>query len=269
MAPIVTRVARAAAGENYFCGYAVNGELVGRDGYWSALSLAVGHRRLDADEAGAIDDINTSHLVGDPRIWPLKLARLVASYGGTIAGYSAGLLITEQSRLGPSSTLWAGRFFVRVRDELAGQPLTAERFAELEARGLVPRPIPGFGVPFRDEDERLIGLHERMRQRGRDRLPFATLYRQLIDVLGAAKGMRPNVAAAAAAILLDLGFTPEQGAHIGAGLACAYFLANANEGARQRLPQLQRLPEPAVRYVGAAPRQSLRAAARAIQRGGL
>ena len=31
----------------------------------------------------------------DPRIWPLKITRLVGSYGGTIAGFVAGQLCTE------------------------------------------------------------------------------------------------------------------------------------------------------------------------------
>lgn len=258
-----TRVARAIAGEHLFFGYRVGDELAGRAGFWSLLSLASGHRLLRDDESGLLDDLKAAHMVADPRIQPLKLARMVASRGGAISGYCAGLLMIERSMIGPACAEHAAHMLTQVARALGDAAPTEEAVAAAFDRTpyATASYLPGFGVPFRDRDERLPSIHRCMRARGRDELPHARLERALAGVVGRRRGLPSNIAGAAAAIMLDMGFTPSQCGLVGVGLAVAYFLANAVEGAAQQSPVMQSLPATALRYVGAPPRETRRARA--------
>src|SRR5439155_6055166 len=94
---IVTRVGRADFGDNQYCGYAVLGELLGNVGAACTLSLALGGPRLDWEQARIFDDLCVSVLAPDGRIWPLKIARLVSSYGGVTAGFAAAHVWLEDA----------------------------------------------------------------------------------------------------------------------------------------------------------------------------
>ena len=255
-----TRVARAIAGENLFFGLRVNRDIAGRLRFWSVYSVALGHRPLHEDEEALLDDAHGAQLVADPRIWPLKLARIVSSYGGVLPGFCAGMLLCEESRLGPMAMLHAARMYTALGPALppSGDELTDEALeAALRGCGYDPRRLPGFGVPFRAEDERLVSLHRCWRERGRSELPFARLYFALVRMQAARFGRRPNIVGGMAAAFLDMGFSPDQVALVGLGLGVAYFVANAAEGAAQRHPALLHLP--ATAYAGPAPRRSRRA----------
>ncbi|MGH7440596.1 MAG: hypothetical protein ACRENE_33310, partial [Polyangiaceae bacterium] len=76
---LITRVGHASAGHHRFRGYHVGDELVGKETYFSAVSLALGGRRLDADEAAVLDELSAALLGPDPRIWPWKLCRLMSA----------------------------------------------------------------------------------------------------------------------------------------------------------------------------------------------
>jgi hypothetical protein len=254
--PIPTRVAHAEYGDNHYRGYSVSHELAGRETWLGIVVLGVTGRRLSENERGVIDDIGLALTVADPHIWPLKIGRMVAGYGGTLAGLAAGALSLNEARIGHWSTGEAARFLRGVRQAITGLDDVRGIEAACRARLALPEPIAGLGVPFRPVDERVVVLTERIIARGRDKLEYWKLYGTVAEVLFELKGLRPNVAMPIGAACLDLGFSDREVATVNSFLGLSDFLANAAEGAIQKAPQLQSLDPASIRYVGPPPRDS-------------
>jgi hypothetical protein len=89
-------------------------------------------------------------------------------------------------------------------------------------------------VAFRADDERFVALGAHVARVGRAALPFWRLQERLSAVLWHEKGLKPNIALGAAAMLLDMGFTAEQAQAITNLANVNTFYANAIEGARDR-----------------------------------
>lgn len=259
MKPIETRVGLAEVGENHFCGRRVREDLAGKSSWASLIALAIGAAHIDGDAAAMIDDAATCTLAADPRIWPLKVTRLVSSYGGTLAGFCAGHLLLEEAIMGPWPTSKSAELLLEIRDALAGE-LTEDRVrawvdSEL-ARG---RKLPGFGVPFRPADERVIALAERVERRGRSTGVMWSLAMKLDGLMYERKKVHANQSLALGALFLDLRFTPPQISVLTTAILDLCFYANAVEEARLRSPALQTLPRACVEYVGLGPATSPRA----------
>jgi hypothetical protein len=261
-ATIETRVAFAEHGDNQFRGYAVKTELAGRVGWAELIALAVGSR-IDSANAALLEDAMACTLAADPRIWPLKVTRLVSSYGGALAGFCAGHLLLEEALMGPWPTGLAAELLVEIRgalgDATRDETLIAEWVTREIARG---RKLAGFGVPFRREDERLIALKECVERRGRSAMPFWSLAMVLDVTMFAQKNVHANQSLALAALLLDLGFGTVQIPVVTTAMLDLCFYANAIEEASLASEILRRLPEEYVEYVGRAPRESPRAEAK-------
>src|SRR5207248_5309361 len=99
-----------------------NGELAGTDGWTSVLSLAFGGPRLDAATAQIIEDVAVCSLAADPRIWPLKLACLIASYGVTLPAMAVGHLALEGAIVGAEPTGAAAEILVAWTEKLGESP---------------------------------------------------------------------------------------------------------------------------------------------------
>jgi hypothetical protein len=247
--------------DHWFRGYMVGKDLAGRATLAGLMGLGINGRRLTDDEAGMLDDIAVAWTSADPRIWPLKVSRLASSFGGTIQGIAAALLCMDCHVVGIwESSLATARWLGELRESLrdcAGDP---ERVAQAARDHLGNRRfIPGFGVPYRVEDERVPPMWRCLANRGRDRLPNVHLFEQVGDVVRRERGIGPNVTGLATAICLDLGFAPDEIGSLLIYLATPMIIANAHEGARQAPAVLQRLPDDRVRYIGPAPRVSPRA----------
>jgi hypothetical protein len=257
---IVTRVAALGFPEHRFRGYAVFAELVGHESTSSLIALAVTGRRLNADEAGVLDDIAATTLVGDPRIWPLKLIRIVASYGGVLAGYAAGHMAIEGDRIGPPITRYAADMLVELRNAV-GDRIDDRTAIAQEARRMLAgkKRLIGYGIPFRPYDERYVVLQERMKARGRADLPYFRVHDVLSEVVREQKRLAPNAGIAIAAILLDMGFSPEETATVFHFINQPVFIANAYEAATRASAELRSLPAETIAYSGSAPRLSPRA----------
>jgi hypothetical protein len=259
---IVTRVARARWDDHRFRGWGALHELAGHESYLGMTALAATGRRLDAEDRAVLDDLAVI-LSGaaDPRIWPLKITRLVGSYGGTIAGFVAGQLCTECDTIGPWVTGPAGRLLVTLA-EASGQS-AGEEFAAIVRSALKDiRRLPGFGVAFRPRDERLLALRRRLEVRGRTSRPWWTLLERVAGVVRADRGIEPNVAVACAAALLDMGMTPREAQTVTNFANQNTFIANAIEAADQSSATLRELPLTCLRYDGREPRETPRAVAR-------
>ncbi len=253
---ISTRVAHAEWGDNRLQGHSVANELAGAETWLGIVVLGVTGRRLAASERGMLDDLGVVMTVADPRIWPLKLGRLAASYGSTLAGLAAGTLAVDEALIGN----WAfGKMAVLLRglrqSVSAPGDLQSVEAACQQQLGSARR-ILGFGVSSRPVDERVEMLKLRVVARDRDRLEYWTLFENVCEAVFRMKGLRPNIASAAAAVCLDLGFDERETAVICAFIGLSDFLPNAAEGAVQMSPLLQSLDPASIRYVGPPPRDS-------------
>lgn len=260
---ISTHVGQAQWGENQFCGHPVRESLAGKAGWASLISLAVGGRRLDADDAALLEDAAVCTLAADPRIWPLKVTRIASSYGGTLAGFCAGHLLLEEAIMGPWPTGMAAQFLIEVSDKLGDRANDSDAINAFVAQELAAgRKLPGFGVPFRRTDERVEALEECLQRRGRADGRFSALSTKLDAAMFAQKNVHRNQSMALAAVFLDLGFTPGQVPILTTALLDLCFYANAVEEAKLQSPSLRKLPGECVEYIGREPRLSPRGEAK-------
>ena len=261
---IRTRVAHHLVGDNRFFGLSVK-SLVGKVTYTDMIALAATGRRPTLEQRESLDELGTLVTSADPRIWPVKLTRLLASYGGTILAYAAGQLTMENEHIGPWVTGPSATALVALHAAIGDvgddESSLNERVADFVKR---TSRIIGYGVPFRTSDERLDMLVARMRVTGRDQLPFWKLHVALNEEMKRAKGLVPNITAGLAAMLLDHGYTPREAAMLTTYFWQPAFAANASEAAEQCEESMRQLPDDAIDYVGQAPRVSLRARAREI-----
>ena len=259
--PIVlpTCVGHAEWGDNWAFGHSVARELAGKERYVGLLSLAVAGRRLTASECALLDDLAVVMTVADPRIWPLKLVRVASSHGGCLAAFAAGQLCLDEAFVGHFTTGEAARMLFETRRALGDGCFDLDAVTEHVRALLEPgKRLLGIGVPFRHVDERVVMLMERVHARGRADLAFWKLFLLFQTALESVKKLRPNIGLAAAALCLDLGFTPRQCAILVSALGSTDFLANAVEGSLQAPAVLRELPKSAVVYRGSTPRTSPR-----------
>ncbi len=262
-----TRVGHAAWGENYYFGHAVNAELAGSESYTGLVALAVGGKRLSHEDRAVLDDIAVVMTVADARIWPLKMARVIASYGSTLPGVAAANLCIERAMIGHWTSGSAAALLVEIEGAVSGNvddrdavAVAARRILESERR------LMGFGVPFRECDERVESLRRCLTARAKHTGRYWRLLETLSEVLAELKGLRPNVGAAVGAACLDLGFDPHEVSLLSVALGQTDYLANAREGAQSAPEMLRNLPESMVNYVGRAPRQSPRKVSAQVRR---
>jgi hypothetical protein len=258
---IKTHVARAGWDEHEYRGYRVFGELAGATSMSGLLAVAVGGLRLSPDDERMLDDLAVCMAVAEPRIWPLKLTRLVASYGGTMAGFSAGCGIVDGTLVGAWTSVAAAQALRALSDDV-GDRIDDDDHVSACAAALVTRTrrLIGFGVPFRPRDERVAALGRCIEARGRSGCRHWRLLSALAAAATRLKALEVNVGAAAAAVMLDLGFSPHDVAPMVFLINANLFLSNATEGAAQREPILRELPASLVRYVGRPPRPVCRPA---------
>jgi hypothetical protein len=259
--PIVTRVGRAEDGDNAFCGYAVNAELAGTTSWASAFSLAIGGPLLDDARAALVTDIAVCSLAADPRIWPLKMARLVAAYGVTLPAVAVGHLALEGAVVGAEPTGKAAETLVAWGERLGPDP-SQDKIGELLDELLSRGRAAGFGVAFRALDERVAGIRRCLEKRGRTNGRYWRLLDALDGRMRERRKVQLNLAMASAAALLDVGFTPKQIRLWMSAYLDLCFYANAAEEAELQSESLRVLPANCVIYVGRAPRLSPRAEAK-------
>lgn len=257
---IRTRVAALGFPEHRFRGHAVFEELVGTETNASLIGLAVGGRRLTAEETAVLDDMSAVLLVADPRIWPLKLIRIVASHGGILAGYAAGHMVVEGDRIGPPTSRYAAELLVQLRRAVGDRIDDREAIANA-ARELIAqrKRLIGYGIPFRPYDERYVALRDRIIARGRAGLPYFGLQEVLSEVVKAERRLPPNIGIGTAAVVLDMGFSPTEAASIIHFINQPVFIANAFEAGTEPSPELRLLPALSIAYSGTEPRRSPRA----------
>jgi hypothetical protein len=260
-----TRIGHAEWGDNRLRGYSVGRDLAGRESTTGLFVLSIVGRRLNENERLMLDDLAVVANVADPRIWPLKLVRVVAAFGGRFAAMAAATVCLEGAQIAEASAGRAADILVELHHALLAEgtdPWSADEWVfEKHCRSWLAersRPV-GFHVPFRPRDERVDLLAERVAARGRSELNYWRLFAKVTEAFFRIGNMRPNIMPAAGAVCLDMGFTPRQIGPLMMAIGSSAYWANAVEGAEQSPVCLQMLPETCLRYVGRAPRRSPRA----------
>lgn len=258
---VKTRTAHMGWDEHRYFGRGVFEDLTGRESLTSLMALSILGRELPRDCYPLLDDAACALTLADPRIWPLKLTRLIASYGSTVPAAAAGLLIEEQARIGPWACakaaellrLFEARFGTRGSD---GALVRSVVKAYLDEH----RFVWGFGTPFRERDERLVAFGACIVRRGRSDGRYWRTLCLVADEIREARGTEPNMGVAVAAAFLDMGMTPHEVGAMATALMQHMFFAHAVEGAGDSGRVLRLLPDECVSYVGPEPRTSPRAA---------
>lgn len=259
MERIVTRVGWADFGDFEHFGARLYRDVAGRTSFLQLVVFALGAGRLAADDVAVLDDVATCCHVADPRIWPLKLARLAASGGRAITGHLAACVVLDGDFIGAHAAQAAAELFVAAKDVTDASGVAgAAALEELLARHPAP---PGFGLQARREDERVLALQKCLVARGRAERPYWSLATTLWAAARRQSGLEPNAFGAIAAACLDVGLAPSEIGALTSVLLQPSLLANAFEGARLRSPALERLPVSAIAYKGSPPRVTPRAIA--------
>lgn len=253
MKPIRTRVGRAGFGDYDHFGVRVFRDLAGKMSYLGLIAFAITGRRLSTEDEAILDDLAVSSHVPEPRVWPMKLSRVGASTGRAMPGFLCASVVLDSDVLGGRVAEDAAATLVELRAHLASND---DR--ELEAFVQQRKRLVGFGVPFRDTDERVVSVRACLHRRGRADGAYWLLAERFWHVVKERRGVSANIVGATAAICLDLGFKPREVAPMAAILLQPTLLANAVAGAIESPEQLRCLPDDAVRYVGPLPRESPR-----------
>lgn len=259
-ATVTTKVARAGFDDHRYFGFGALAELRGHEDYAGVTAMAVCGRRISVEDRRMLDDLSVIMSAADPRIWPLKLCRLLASYGGTLAAFAGAQLCIEGDLIGPWTTRYAAETLVELRGRI-GDRLDDAAFVESTMKALLARKkrLVGYGVPFRQRDERLDAVREEVKKRGWHVRPFWRLQEAFSVLTKSERNLGPNLGTGVSALLLDMGFGVDEVPAITIFMNQNCFVANAIEGARQQDPVLRSLPPETVEYVGPPPRTSPRA----------
>lgn len=252
MDPILTAVGQIIDGDNRFLGRSVfDGWVHDLQTPNDLLLASFGLQPVTDAHRDAARLISLALTSPDARVWPLKLTRLLSSWGDPLAGYFGAQLLTAGRVMGPGAATLAGKLLHGVGERVGPHPSVEEVSAAIAAwRTSNPGPLGGFGVPFRPVDERRAAL---IRFVGDGPLSQGRFWQLHLVIAEALPKVAPNVALAIAALLLDLGLPPGRCGLAVAVLMSHVFLAHAIEGA-QRDAAVHDWPVSRVSYQGAPAR---------------
>jgi len=185
-------------------------DLVGRWTFFQVAAWSIAGLELSARDARLLEHLGTNTQLLDPHIWPLAVARRIASHGGPLARSVIGgvaALFTPKITVEPVAA------FIRFLDETdaamsAGRSVD-EVLDELLRSG---RRLPGFGRPVLGPDERVPHAWRLAKSHGRAGGKSVKLARAVEGALKSRKGVVMNSAGVQAAIMRDLGFTADAAA---------------------------------------------------------
>jgi hypothetical protein len=257
-----TRSAHWGWDEHRYFGHKVFEDLTGNESFIGLNALAVVGQRLSPECCGLLEDAACALTLADPRIWPLKLTRVIASYGGMPPAAAAGLLVQQNAQIGPWVCARAAEVLLKFHEALDGRFDDAALVRKLVEEHLVEhRFIWGFGTPFRSKDERLVAFRSRVERRGRHELAYWKTLEAISAAARETRGVEPNIGLAMAAVCLDMGLNAGEIGPLVIALTSHMFIAHAVEGARQAPDVLRQLPDTHIAAATRPARESPRASA--------
>jgi hypothetical protein len=229
--------------DNRYCGAAVFAELARSLVDPSELvARACGVTRLSDDDRGVVRAIALALTSPDARVWPLKLARTLASYGNAHAGVHGAQLLNAGVTMGPGAHASCAASLVWLHERTGDDPTDAVLDAALAEHAQDHRRFIGFGVPMRAYDERIVGLHACLRGHVATRRRYWCYALRIADAVRARDRVEPNIVLPLSALMLDLGFSPRRCGVFAGAMISHCFMAHAVEAAEQDGPWLQTVP---------------------------
>lgn len=255
-----TRCAHWGHSDHRYFGHAVFDELTGHETSTGLTALSVLGRRLPREYCDMLDDIACISTLADPRIWPLKITRLVASYGSVMPAVAAGLTIQQGALVTPWQAAEAALTLQELNAEVAEQSDDPSRVRlALDARFARRGAVSGFGMPCRNTDERLVALRACVQRRDRAHFPYWRLLSTIIEGARPLRRFAPNIGLGIAATMLDMDIAVSEIGPLTSSLFQHMYVANALEAARDSAADLREMPHEYVTYSGVPPRVSPRA----------
>ena len=251
LAPIRTRVGLILADDNRFFGDSTFHGWAHRAQAPSDLVLCALGVELDPRTRELARIVAVATTSPDARVWPLKLTRILASHGDAAAAHFGAQLVSTGRTMGPGTVTHAAHLLSSLRAEGASSERDALVGAIEAARARYGGRLPGFGVPFRAQDERFLGMRGLLDGRAELHGPHWRTMLRVLELVPVA----PNAALAVAALLLDIGLAPTL-CGLGLSLLMTHvFLGHAVEAAETDAV-LRALPPTVVDYQG-PPRRAL------------
>lgn len=254
----ITRAGHIADGRNRFCGADVFDQLAHEVATPADLVIrAFGGRTLDDRDREVLRGIALALASPDARVWPLKLTRVLSSHGNSYAGFHGAQLANDTDKIGPNAANSAARAFATVSDEVGEAIDDPHRVDAAIARYLETTPVVGgFGVPFRDEDERLVELTKLLAGHPIARRRHFRIARAFAETIRRRSDTRPNVVSPLAATVLDFQIPPHRAGLFLAIMMSHTFAAHALEACDHDGPLLREIGFEHVAYRGHPPRRS-------------
>jgi len=169
---------------------------------------------------------------------------VLASFGNAYAGHFGAQLANFSERMGPGTASMTAASL----EWLAAR--VAEGASVADAVALHPGRIGGFGVPFRDQDERLVGLMKLIIDHPARARPMWKLHEQVVEVMRGQHQLASNVVFPLTALLLDLGIPARRMGMFLSLLMAPTFAAHALEAADHDAAYLREIPPSAIDYRG-------------------
>jgi hypothetical protein len=233
--------------DNRYCGAAVFAELAHTLVDPSELvARACGVSGMSAEDREVVRAIALALTSPDARVWPLKLARTLASYGNAHAGLHGAQLLNAGVTMGPGAHASCAASLRWLHDRVGDDPAGDALAAALDEHDRHNRRFCGFGVPLRPFDERIVGLNACLRGHAATRRRYWRFALRVGDAVKARDGIEPNIVLPLSALMLDLGFTPRRCAVFAGAMISHCFTAHAVEAAEQDGPWLSSLPAAAI-----------------------
>ncbi len=182
-------------------------DLVGRASFFQAAVYAITGIELSARDAEMLEQVGVANIAVDVRAWPMTVTRRVAANGGgVIPAATAGYALLSSPLIAVVAAADCASFLREAGDRVsAGEPVSAIVTSVLAQR----RRVMGFGRPLAGPDERVPVMAAIAGEYGRDQGRYVTLLREVEAEFSRRRGLKTTAAAWAAAIMSDLGFSPD------------------------------------------------------------
>lgn len=182
-------------------------DLVRRASFFQAAVYAIAGLEISASDAEMLDRLGVANIVVDPRAWPMAVTRRAAANGGGVAaGLVAGYAMATSPILAGSAAADCARFLREVQARVAaGETIPGIVDGVFTER----RRVMGFGRPVAGPDERCPVMESIAVKYGRGDGPFVTILRAVEAEFVRHRGLRTTAAAWAAAIMSDVGCSPD------------------------------------------------------------
>jgi hypothetical protein len=185
-------------------------EILGTRSFFQVAAWSIAGLELSKRDAELLEHLGVNTQLLDPHIWPLAVTRRVASQGAPLA---RSLVAGIAALLTPSITVEPVAGFMRFLGEAEEALSRGSALASfLEGALAGGRRIAGFGRPVLGPDERVPHAFRLARRFGRGGGPSVRLARAVERGLRKAKGLALNSAGLQAAIMRDMGFSPDAAA---------------------------------------------------------